>query len=481
MKIHLVALSLLLSVSGLHADAQLKNFQPDDSLKSVWRQRSFQLPDRCVNIYDARHPKIEKLWRVDAHPAFDSMLTPEKEAELLGEIHRRWDSLGKDSLPTCDILWTLRPYIDFLRYEDPHYRIFPRYVYNDAEYKSPSAFARHVVVPPFDYLCINDTLIVQHSLDPQLRRGDRITAINGKPIDDYLKYSYGDRYNDAYMLMEQCHFSHLADAYDIEFMREGALRKATVAGRKSKDIIELSQAKATERNIRTYGRCGYIAIPKFFPFNSRLIKLIHKAVLDFRKQGITEMILDLRLNGGGNGDRFDELMSIFIDKPVVKYCRGQRVKVSDATLGWYDFLTEDMRGCTVEIPSDKFVGEFATKPKMYVDGMKYYVMMSRNTGSIAASFCNIMQYNGAGKLVGEPLLHNALKYGETGEGRSFFPIQLVEDGVSTVEIDEYTNAVDGILRPDVEIPYVAADYLTGDDAMLDKLIEIISRDDTPAA
>ena len=468
--------ALALAVQSLTARPKEPLPQRRDSLQKVWLPRSFKVPDRCADIYDSRHPKIEKLWRVDAHPAFDSILTPEKEAEMLAEVHRRWDSLGMDSLPTCDILWTLRPYIDLLRHEDPHYRVLPKYVYTNQNYKNSKEFARQLVAPPFDYLCINDTVIVHSSLDPQLQRGDMITAINGKPTDYYLKYSYGDRYNDAYTLMYQCHFSHLAASrdYDIAFVRDGSEYKATVAGRNMRVLTELSRTYETERNIRTYGQCGYIAIPKFFPFNSRLIKIIHKAVLDFRKRGITDVILDLRLNGGGNGDRFDELMSIFIGKPVVKYCKGQRVKVSDATTGWYDFLSEDMKGQVVDLPADAYAAEFTTDPKMYVEGMKYYVMMSGNTGSIAASFCNMMQYNDAGLLVGEPLLHNALKYGETVDGQSFLPVQLEETAVSTVEIDEYTRAVDGVLRPDIAIPYVAADYLTGKDAMLEKLIGIIN-------
>lgn len=474
MKIDKILLIVVVFAAGTLSAKNTKFVSPqEDSLRKVWSERSFIIPDRKMIIYDSRHPRIEHLWRVEAHPAFDSILTPEKEAELLAEVHRRWDSFGEDSLVTCDMLWALRPYIDFMRHEDPHYHILPKYVYNDRDYKHPKDFMREAVVPPFDYLCINDTVIVQLSLDSQLRRGDMITAINGKPVDLYLKHSYGERYNTANTLMYQCHFSNLADVYNIEFVREGEECKASVAGLKAKDRLQLFRPYETERNIRTYGDCGYIAIPEFFPFNTRLIKIIHKAILDFRKQGISKVILDLRMNTGGNGHRFDELMSIFIDKPVIKYCKGQRLKVSDKTAGWYDFVTEDMMGRTVDIPEGEFVSEFATNPKMYVEGIKYYVMMSRNTGSIAASFCNIMQYNGAGVLVGEPLMHNALKYGETVEGRSFFPIQMIEDAVSTVEIDEYTLAEDGILKPDIAIPYIAADYLSGRDAMLEKLLEII--------
>lgn len=473
----LTLLMLLLSAAAAQAKPRQPFTPREDSIRNVWLERHFKMADRHPVIYDSRHPKIKELWRVEAHPAFDSILTPGKEAELLAEIERRWDSLGQDSLSSCDMLWALRPYIDFLRYEDPHYRIFPKFVYTSREYKSSKEFNRDVVAPPFDYICINDTVIVQKSLDTLLRCGDMITAINGRPVSYYLRYSYGDRYNTAATLMHQAHYADFAKAYSVEFIRDGKPCTAELAGCRTRDLANLRRAHSTDNNIRTYAAagCGYIAIPSFFPDNSRLIRIIRKAVLDFRKRGITDVILDLRRNTGGNGGRFDELMSIFIDKPVVQYCKGQRVKVSDKTLGWYDFLTGDMKGRMADIPGSEYAAEFATRPQMYVGGMRYYVMMSIDTGSVAASFCNIMQYNGAGMLAGEPLRHNALKYGEITDGRSFFPVQLQEGAVSTVEIDEYTLAEDGILRPDIALPCIAAQYLSGRDAMLENMLEIIAK------
>ena len=57
--------------------------------------------------------------------------------------------------------------------------------------------------------------------------------------------------------------------------------------------------------------------------------------------------------------------------------------------------------------------------------------------------------------------------------RLLMPDSEFPDYISTVEFDEYTRAVDGVLMPDIAIPYVARDYLSGRDAMLDKLLEII--------
>lgn len=77
-------------------------------------------------------------------------------------------------------------------------------------------------------------------------------------------------------------------------------------------------------------------------------------------------------------------------------------------------------------------------------------------------------------LAGEPLRHNALKYGETVGAR--YGISGLYLTVSTVEFDEYSHAVDGVLMPDIAIPYVARDYLSGRDVMLGKLLEIIKQD-----
>ncbi|MDE5708341.1 MAG: hypothetical protein K2I32_02640, partial [Alistipes sp.] len=163
----------------------------------------------------------------------------------------------------------------------------------------------------------------------------------------------------------------------------------------------------------------------------------------------------------------------FIDKPVVDYCTGQRVKVSKESMRYYDFLTEEQLGQVVELPETEYVRSFETNPKMYVGGMHYYVLVSHDTGSIAASFVNMLQYHGAAQLVGEPLRHNALKYGEVLDGGWFVPVQLAESSVSMVEIDECTRRDDGYVVPDIAIPYVAAEYLTGCDAVLEKLLETI--------
>lgn len=473
MKIIRICLSLLLAAGTLSARAE----EPDTP-----KGRNVRIPDRCFAILDYKLPRscvgLEKnLHRVPRHPGLDSLLSPAEKAEVLAEINARCDALGKDSLLTSDLFWVMRPYFDRLHHEDPHYRIAP-VPHGDPEVYTKKSdqrrLSRELRMPAFSLLQINDTLVVDRSLDPQFRRGDRVAAINGVATADYLQYGYDDRYTIPTALMNRYYYSQVVDRFRIDLERDGQLLTVETTGQPAqKTIFALNKAEETDANIRTYADAGagYIAIPKFFPNNSRLIRIVRKAITDFKKQGLRNVILDLRRNPGGNGHAFDELLSIFIDKPVADYCTGQRVKVSKEAMQYYDFLTEEQSGQVVELPETEYVRSFETNPKMYVDGMRYYVLVSRDTGSIAASFVNMLQYHGAAQLVGEPLRHNALKYGEVLEGDLLGPTQLAESCVSMVEIDECTRRDDGYVVPDIAIPCVAAEYLTGRDAMLEKLLD----------
>lgn len=473
MKIIRICLLLLLAASSLGARAE----EPDTLPVSRIR-----IADRCFAILDTRMPRARvgrKLHTIPNHPGLDSLLSPAEKAEVLAEIDARCDALGKDSLLTSDLFWVMRPYYDRLYHEDPHYRIM-MINYGDPEVYRKKSDQRRIVralrMPAFSLLQIHDTLIIDRSLDPQFRRGDCVTAINGVPAAEYLKYGYGDRYTTPTAVMVRYYYSQVADRFRIDLLRAGEpLTVETTGQPATKTHFLLSKAEETDANIRTYpdAGSGYIAIPRFFPDNSRLIRIVRKAILDFKKQGLHNVVLDLRRNPGGNGHAFDELLSIFVDKPVVDYCTGQRVKASREAMQYYDFLTEDQIGQTVELPESEYVRSFETNPKMHVGGMNYYVLVSRDTGSIAASFVNMLQYHGAAQLVGEPLRHNALKYGEVLDGRMLRPTQLAETAVSMIEIDECTRRDDGYVVPDIAIPYMAADYLTGRDAVLEKLLDTL--------
>ncbi|MDE5709133.1 MAG: hypothetical protein K2I32_06790, partial [Alistipes sp.] len=333
MKTKLIALL----VSILAGTAAAQNPAPDSLNRTPGR--SVRIPDRCFAILDYKLPRTRiglerNLHRIPRHPGLDSLLSPTEKAEVLAEINARCDALGKDSLLTSDLFWVMRPYFDRLHHEDPHYRIVAVVHPDSAVYPKLGErrkALRQVRMPAFNLLQINDTLIVDRSLDPQFRRGDQITAINGIPAAEYLRYVYDDRHTEPTTLLANCFYNLLTERFRIDLRREGETLTVETPGFPYREtLFRLTKAEETEANIRTYADAGtgYIAIPKFFPNNSSLIRIVRKAIVGFQKQGLHNVILDLRRNPGSNGHAFDELLSIFIDKPVVDYCTGQRVKVS---------------------------------------------------------------------------------------------------------------------------------------------------------
>ena len=149
---------------------------------------------------------------------------------------------------------------------------------------------------------------------------------------------------------------------------------------------------------------------------------------------------------------------------------GVKLKVSKATYKDYFYSVNDF-GKLVNLPDSLFVRECPLDSSLYKGDINYFVLVSKNTASMAATFANILQYNNIGLVVGESLAHNALNYGEiiTAErDNSFWTI-------STVENLEYTKAENGILRPDISIPFVAKEYMEGGDPILEKCLEYINK------
>ncbi|MDL2231631.1 hypothetical protein LJB85_02700, partial [Porphyromonadaceae bacterium OttesenSCG-928-L07] len=216
---------------------------------------------------------------------------------------------------------------------------------------------------------------------------------------------------------------------------------------------------------------GYILLNKFYPVNTVLIRQLSAFIKEVQKKGYKNVIIDIRENSGGSGNNFDNLISLFTDKSSIPYLKEKYIRVSKYTQDSYKFLRAVEQGELFRFEKKDFYSEFPTNPKKYQGEMNYYILISRNTGSVAASFANIIQYNNLGKLVGEPLKHNALYYGEVlpmgWKSRSNV------ETISTVYMNEYTRSPDGQVYPDISIPFVAEEFLEGDDPLVGKLLELI--------
>ena len=311
-----------------------------------------------------------------------------------------------------------------------------------------------------------------------IHKGDMLVSINEVPVGEIMKYSLDERRIALYIALQNYYYHGFDKEYIVRLVRAGQELEVKVPGftyayRQRADLLDkdTTPGKQYFKDAQT----GYIRIPTFFPDNSRLVRLLHKDILKYKSLGCKNIIIDLRGNPGGSGSCFDKLLAIFIDRQEILYSKGEKLKVSERTRHDYKFIRDEMIGRLVDIPEEYVWQTFPLKEKYNISGLDYYVLMDRGTMSTAAALCNILQYNGGAVLVGEPLMRNSFVFGDVLEKRGL-PIFLgwLNDGcISTTESNLYTNAVDGILQPDIAIPYVAKEYMTGEDAMLEKLLEMI--------
>ncbi|MCM1301245.1 MAG: S41 family peptidase [Bacteroides cellulosilyticus] len=439
-----------------------------DSLLQIRKSRERIIKGKlnAVDIITPLEEVSQLLYVPKEHP--NNTTVPDS---VVNRVIERAYRLSKDSLSSTDLIGVLKPYLSWMQYLDPHLRVEPQPIMFENLKK-----ANNIPIPGFLSLNINDTLIVARSLDPNFQKGDQILAINDIAVDDYLAYCYADRYIYPFTLLANYHYTiFTSPQFDIQLKRNGKKLNIKTVGKSWSTVYQgLIHQREFQSQSFMDSQVGYFSIPEFYPNNTLLIKKLRQAILKAKNKGCKSFILDLRGNPGGNGHAFDQLLSIFINKPSISYLKQQLLRVSKWIQNDYDFLTDDLLNQLIVIPDEHTNKEVLLNQRLYIDGIKYYLLMDKDTGSIAASFCNILQYNDAAILVGEPLLHNALKYGETIDAR--FGITGLNIAISTLEIDEYTKAVDGVLMPDIPISYVARDYLSGRDAMLDKLLEIIKSD-----
>ena len=363
----------------------------------------------------------------------------------------------EDSTSFTEFVKLYRGALDLFTYEDPHFRIYPLLIrHSDNTEAMSKNYNDYILALPFNILQINDSLLIDKSLSKELFKGDLILSVNGIDAQKLLNYTYKDRYIDASMMQLQNNMM-FSRYYDLKLIRNGKIMELNVTGVSLNEYNKL----LTNRNditTRIIGDVGYVSIEEFIK-NKRIINELREFIKEVQNIGGHSIIIDIRKNLGGSGEDFDKLMSIFTPAKEIDYMKDVKRVVARKR----DSIKE-----IVSLPDSKIFKKIPLKPKLYMGEMDYYVLMSTNTGSEASSFANIMQYNNLGILVGEPLRHNATHYGDINRGTG--AVQFI---YSTIRYDEYTKAIDGIIYPDINIPYNAGEYMKGGDPILEKLLEII--------
>lgn len=360
-------------------------------------------------------------------------------------------------LSSVDFTLEMRRLTDLFHYVDPHLIYYPS-LQVDKGFKGKF---KQLKVLPFEIYNINDTLLIKKSYVEGLKKGDHLLSINGYEIDEFKKYIYPSwRSMDGYVMQLQSQLTY-SENYQITVNRKGTVKEFTVGGVSSNHAT--GERYCTGHIIDEY-ETGYCKISSFTG-NKFIYKELKKQIEKTKAKGYTNFIIDLRGNTGGSGYKLDAMFSLLSDKDSLIYMKSQFIKVSSKTEKDYKFLKGHKKGELVQFPDKLTFRKASLEKDLYQGEMNYYLIIDKSTASIAASFANIFQYNNVGRLVGESLDHNSLSFGDIISTWAYQNLI-----VSTVQYNENTKSSDGILVPDIEIPYVAKEYMEQEDPVLNKLL-----------
>jgi len=301
---------------------------------------------------------------------------------------------------------------------------------------------------PFSIRYKSDQIFIDenYSLNKALVRGTELIAINRIPvsqiIDDitpylrvrpngfiggtlefnwsrclWLEYGFENRFTLSYILpCEDIIRTDIIDGVNFE-----PKRKKNLANENFNFRIDHNRSTAV-MTINTFEW-------DFEEYDS----LLYSSFKRVKDNNIANLIIDIRENGGGNGNLIGTLVDYLTDKPYITTSSSQ-VKTSEAAIKCYTthpvFVNAIEQARKAEKDSEgflKLVDCFLEKPAGTITSFpmeevipaynenrfrgNLYVLTSHNTFSAATEFCVIIKDNKIGYIVGEETLDNPTDYG----------------------------------------------------------------------
>lgn len=430
-KVSAVALAVLLvMVSGRVMWADEK--EPGDSISLDSIVEHGVNAAGGVNFYDNPHPAMMEVapsGRLSREQAiFDLMaliysineVHPDmfagcSQAELMGAFNRTVSGLP-DSLTVVELYRRAAPVVAMIG--DGHTAL--------------KILSEEILTPDTKRLPIIATinnrreLICQASADSVIPTGANILSINGTDIDTMidtmLTYISGERehfkltrLSDDFAALHKLLYD--AGEYAIEYEPRDSIGVSVVI------LPAIEQSELISRSpvvkSRNFGQdyaymtdsVNNVAIMEFNKFNDpgRMEQFADSMFSDLRRKRITNLIIDIRNNSGGDSDVGDVLLKYISDKPFTQFDR-MFVKITPETV--------KLTGDTTMVPG-LFLIETDTasmqKPltpeQGHYDG-KVYLLISNRTYSSASSFAWIFKQLGMGKVIGEETGGMSVSYGD---------------------------------------------------------------------
>lgn len=317
----------------------------------------------------------------------------------------------------------------------------------------------------------DSTIMVDHSAEGTVPAGSELLSVNGRSsremVAEMMRYVSGERYfyrtdrvnGDFSALFDMLYH---ADSYAVEYRPEGstAVQKATLAPAEQARPKSTAAKKQPRKRPANYSfrlmDDGRVAVMDFRSFSDpkRMGEFADSMFATLRREGIRDLIIDVRNNGGGNSAVGDTLLRYIAPKPFKQFGKSlARVTPTTRRLG--------NRG--VPAPGWYYYAGAAASPMVeprttaegHYDG-RVWLLVSHHTFSSASSFSWAFKYFGMGTVVGEETGGMNVSYGDVLRYR--LPNSGLSCSVSWKRFWQYgadESEIHGTL-PDVTVPQAEA-------------------------
>jgi hypothetical protein len=375
---------------------------------------------------------------------------------------------------------------------------------------------------PVDVTVLNNRLYVRtnRSTDSTIRRGAEITAIDGKPSDvilnDFFRYISSDGYNQTFkpFMMNLSGFgSYYALVYGIDSTaqrltfrdstglirtlafrpkptatqqpRLDSLDKRNVPASKPRKRPKPEQPLNPERQLTFSDRDSSVAVMRVASFSGleqrRFFRESFAALA--KRKGISNLVIDLRGNLGGNSSTSLKLASYILDKPFQAYTQvDARVRqVSfNRELGWKFWRFWLRLLFTYRTPEGTYRRRGVTgfvKPTKGGFRGRVFVLINGGTFSAASIFASLLKHNAADRVT---VIGRETGGGEYGCNAFTSPyLTAPETGVQLrLPLYKIVLAIPGQdqgrgVMPDVPVAYTLPAVLSGQDMDIEKVYELL--------
>lgn len=328
-----------------------------------------------------------------------------------------------------------------------------------------------------------------------LNQGDEIKSINGKPAIEIVRklssFWPGDDLRSSTIIAQRLFGFSLWMVYGwgtntrIEFEQDGKIKSSVLPGISRQEYKDLIFNISGIRVLHLYPEYS-LAVIEINEYSSmkRSQTFIDSCFRVIQGEGIKNVALDLRKNGGGNSSIGAYLLAHITKKSFgtvrsKTWRLGPIMKAVDSTNWRYPALLEFIRKGTLE-GSDRYRMEYALEapdsllyPELF-SGVNFYLFTSGRTYSSAHMTALSVKCGGLGTIIGQS---TGERLDLTGEIAPFkLPNSKLEIWVPTATYQSACgNGKQVGVEPDYFVPLRIEDIRAGRDAELDFLKELIRK------